>query len=58
MIMTLPTEALDDDSDELTEDEITEIRAGIRRGYDAAVVGRERSLSAYATSLNAENRPI
>lgn len=48
---TLLSDALDDDPDELTEDEIAEIRAGIRRGYKAATEGRERPLSAYIADV-------
>lgn len=39
------------DPDDLTEEEKTEIRAGIRRGLEAAAEGRERPIAAYAADV-------
>lgn len=38
-------DVLADDPDELTAEEVTEIRAGIRRGLEAASTGRVKPLS-------------
>ena len=37
--------------DALTEEEKTEIRAGIRRGLEAAAQGRERPIAEYAADV-------
>lgn len=39
------------DPDNLTNEEIAEIRAGIRRGLEAAAEGRERSVAEYAADV-------
>lgn len=39
------------DPDDLTEEEKVEIRAGIRRGLEAAAQGRERSVAEYAADV-------
>ena len=41
----------EDDPDNLTEAEVAEIQAGIRRGLEAAAAGRERSVEAYAADV-------
>lgn len=41
----------DYDPDDLTEEEKTEIRAGIRRGLEAAAQGRERPIAEYAADV-------
>lgn len=48
---SLLADALSDDLDALTDDEVAEIRAGIRRGLAAA--GRERPLAEYAADVKA-----
>lgn len=40
-----------DDADTLTEDQIAEIRAGIRRGLAAEEEGRERPVAEYAADV-------
>lgn len=47
---SLLADALSDDLDALTDDEVAEIRAGIRRGLTA---GRERPLAEYAADVKA-----
>lgn len=44
-------DALADDPDQLTEDQIAAIREGIRRGLEAGAEGRERSVAAYAAEV-------
>jgi len=39
------------DPDDLTDEEIAEIRLGIRRGLEAAAQGRERSVAEYAADV-------
>ncbi len=39
------------DPDNLTDEEIAEIRAGIRRGLEAAAEGRERPVAEYAAEV-------
>lgn len=39
------------DADDLTEDQIAQIRAGIRRGLAAVSDGRERPASEYAADI-------
>ncbi len=48
---TLLTDALADDPDNLTEDEMAQIRAGIQRGLDAAAEGRVRSAEEYKADV-------
>lgn len=48
---TLLAEALADDPDDLTEEEVAQIRQGIRRGLEAAAQKRERSVDEYAAEL-------
>lgn len=48
---SLLADVLADDPDDLTEDEIAEIRVGIRRGLAAAEAGRERPLAEYAAEV-------
>jgi len=47
----LLADALADDPDDLTPEDIAQIREGIRRGYQAGLEGRERSLDAYAAQV-------
>ena len=39
------TEGLSDDPDDLTDEEIAEIRVGIQRGLEAAAAGRVKTLA-------------
>ena len=58
---TLLTDALTDDPDNLTEQEMAEIRIGIQRGLDAAAVGRVRSAEEYKADVQkrrAERRSL
>lgn len=48
---SLLADALDDDPDDLTDDEIAKIRAGIRRGLEAVAQGRERPMAEYAAEV-------
>jgi len=48
---TLLDEVLADDPDDLAEEEVAQIRAGIRRGLEAAAQGRERSVDEYAAEV-------
>lgn len=41
----LLSDALADDPDDLTDEEIAQVRAGIRRGLEAAAAGRVKPLS-------------
>src|SRR5207248_3046530 len=43
----LLSDALAEDPDDLSPEQIAEVRAGIRRGLEAAAEGRERSVAAY-----------
>ena len=48
----LLADALDeDDPDDLTDEQVAQIRAGVRRGLDAAAAGRERPLSEYVEEV-------
>lgn len=47
----LLADALADDPDALTAEEIAQIRVGIRRGLEAAGAGRERSVDEYAAEI-------
>lgn len=48
---TLLHDVLSDDPDDLTEEEIAEIRAGIRRGMEAFAAGRARSAKDYMADI-------
>ncbi len=48
---TLITDVLADDPDNLTEEQIAQIRAGIERGLDAAAAGRVRSAEDYKADV-------
>ncbi len=47
----LLTDALADDPDNLTEEQIAQICAGIQRGLDAAAEGRVRSAADYKADM-------
>jgi hypothetical protein len=44
-------DALAEDPDDLTADEAAEVRAGIRRGLEAAALGKERRLDEYIADV-------
>ncbi len=53
LMNALLAEALTADPDELSDEEVPEVRAGIRRGLDAVNAGRERLLTDYAAEVQA-----
>lgn len=48
---TLLADVLAEDPDDLTEDEMVEIHAGIERGLEAAAAGRVRSAADYKADV-------
>ena len=53
---TLLADVLADDPDDLTEDEMAEIRVGIERGLEAAAAGRVRSAEEYKADVRKSKR--